>query len=122
MRNFIVVPEGCYRHWGLHPLSLVKDGRCAVTMMHECFTKRTTIKVWEEGRPKRKTGYVYAMTEEQIEKKLDTIFIELGYAPNEYPCEKGWPEEGCTSKMILKFAAKHNIAPAVKHSGTSLAT
>ena len=30
--------------------------------------------------------------------------------PNEYPFEKGWREDGCTSKMILKFAAKHKIA------------
>ena len=105
-----MVPDGCYRHWDLHPLSLVKDGRCAVTMMHECFTTRRTIKVWEEGRPKRKSGYVHAMTEEQIEKELDLIFTELGYVPNEYQFERGWREDGCTSKMILKFAAKHNIA------------
>ena len=42
---------------------------------------------------KRKNGYVHAMTEEQIEKELDTIFTELGYVPNEYPFEKGWREK-----------------------------
>ena len=30
---------------------------------------------------KRKTGWVRAMTEEQIEKELDIIFTELGYVP-----------------------------------------
>ena len=50
LRNFFVVPDGCYRPWDLHPLSLVKNGRCAVTMLHECFTKQCTKeKVWENG-------------------------------------------------------------------------
>ena len=42
LRNFFVVPDGCYRPWDLHPLSLAKNGRCAVTMLHECLTKQCT--------------------------------------------------------------------------------
>ena len=56
MRHFFVVPDGCYRPWDLHPLSLIRDGRCAVTMLHESFTKRgVKEKVWENGRWKLKT-------------------------------------------------------------------
>ena len=40
LQNFFVVPDDCYRPWDLHPESLVKTGRCAVTMIHECYTKR----------------------------------------------------------------------------------
>ena len=70
MRHFFVVPDGCYRPWDLHPHSLVRDGRCAVTMLHECFTKRRCVeKVWD-GRWKYKTGYTHAMTEKEIEDEL----------------------------------------------------
>ena len=41
LQNFFVVPDDCYRPWDLHPESLVKTGRCAVTMIHECYTKRS---------------------------------------------------------------------------------
>ena len=78
LRNFFVVPDGCYRPWDIHPLAMVKNGRCAVTMLHECFTKQCTkAKVWENGRWKYKTGHKHAMSEEQIEHELDLIFSDL---------------------------------------------
>ena len=110
LRHFFVVPDGCYRPWDLHPLSLVRDGRCAVTMLHECFTKRTLKeKTWENGRWKFKTGYTRSMTEEQIEDELDIIFDKLQYKGDEYPFEKGWRQDGCTSKMILEFCKTHSL-------------
>ena len=116
LRNFFVIPDGCYRPWDLHPLSLVKSGRCAVTMLHESFTKRgAEVKIWEDGRPKWKLGYQRRMTEEQIEAELDSIFLKLEYSADEYPFEKGWREDGCTSKMILEFCKRHNIACHIYH-------
>ena len=110
MRHFFVVPDGCYRPWDLHPGSLERDGRCAVTMLHESFTKRRNQhKVYENGRWKYKTGYTYSMSEKEIEDELDLVFDELRYKGGEYPFEKGWREDGCTSKMILAFCKKHNI-------------
>ena len=81
LRNFFDVPDGCYRPWDLHPLSLVKNGRWAVTMLHECFTKqRSKVQFFEDGRPKRKVGQKCMMSEEQIEHELDLIFAELQYS------------------------------------------
>ena len=88
LRNFFVVPDGCYRPWDIHPLAMVKNGRCAVTMLHECFTKQCTReKVWENGRWKFKTGHKHVMSEERIEHELDLIFKELNYSADEYPFE-----------------------------------
>ena len=110
MRHFFVVPDGCYRPWDLHPLSLVRDGRCAVTMLHESFTKRgVKEKVWENGRWTYKTGYTHSMSEEQIEDELDLILHELQYKGGAYPFERGWRKDGCTSKMISAFCKQHNI-------------
>lgn len=50
------------------------------------------------------------MSEKQIEDELDLIFKDLNYATNVYPYEKGWREDGCTSKMILEFCKSQNIA------------
>ena len=85
LRNFFVIPDGCYRPWDLHPRSLVKNGRCAVTMLHTCFVKRGQKRVHENGRDIRKSYYTYAMTEPEIERDLDDIFTELGYVEGEYP-------------------------------------
>ena len=116
LRNFFVVPDGCYRPWDIHPLAMVKNGRCAVTMLHECFTKQCTkVKVWENGRWKIKTGHKHAMSEEQIEHELDLIFSDLHYSGDAYPFEKGWREDGCTSKMILEFCKRRNIACRIYH-------
>ena len=83
-RDFFVVPAGCYRPWGLHPLSLVKNGKCAVTMIHECYTKRAKGRPsFEDGRKNIKYGYCYTLMEEQIEAELDTTFTELGDVPGE---------------------------------------
>lgn len=119
LQNFFVVPDDCYRPWDLHPESLVKNGKCAVTMIHECYTKRSkkgsrTIDE-DDGRVKVKWGYCYTLTEQEIEAELDTIFAELGYTPGEYPYEKGWREDGVTSKMVLAFAKKHRISCRIYH-------
>ena len=109
LRNFFAIPDGCYRPWDLHPQSLVKNGRCAVTMLHTCFLKRGRKRVHENGRQKQKSYYTYAMTEPEIERDLDVIFKELGYVEGEYPFERDWRTDGCTSKMILAFCSKHCI-------------
>ena len=49
------------------------------------------------------------MTEKEIEDELDLVFDELQYKGDEYPFERGWREDGCTSKMILAFCKNHNI-------------
>ena len=68
MRHFCVVPDGCYRPWDLHPLSLVRDGRCVVTMLHESFAKRgVEERVWENGRWTYKAAYAHSVAGEQIE-------------------------------------------------------
>ena len=58
---------------------------------------------------KLKSMYTYAMTEAEIERDLDEIFKELGYVEEEYPFERDWRTDGCTSKMILAFCRKHCI-------------
>ena len=105
MRHFFVVPDGCYRPWDLHPLSLAKDGRCTVTMIRECFLKR-------HGR---QHSYRPVMDDEAIESQLEHIFQELGYEDNEYPFEQGWRHDGCTSKMILEFCRLHDIICHIYH-------
>ena len=115
LRNFFVIPDGCYRPWDLHPRSLVKNGRCAVTMLHTCFVKRGQKRVHENGRDIRKSYYTYAMTEPEIERDLDDIFTELGYVEGEYPFGHHWRTDGCTSKMILAFCRKHAIICHVMH-------
>ena len=112
LQNFFVVPDDCYRPWDLHPESLVKTGRCAVTMIHECYTKRARkgrATTRHDGKLKYAWGYNYALTEDQIEAELDTIFTELGYVSGEYPFEVGWRGDGVTSKMVLAFAMKHEV-------------
>ena len=85
-------------------------------MLHECFTKQCTkVKVWDNGRWKIKTGHKHAMSEEQIEYELDLIFSDLHYSGDAYPFEKGWREDGCTSKMILEFCKRRNIACRIYH-------
>ena len=49
------------------------------------------------------------MTEEQVEAELDKVFVELGYLPNEFPFDRGWREDGCTSRMVLRFCEIHSI-------------
>ena len=115
LRQFFVVPDGCYRPWDLHPMSLVKNGRCAVTMLHSCFLRRSRKRVEENGRTKFKSCYAHVMTEEDIERDLDVIFQELGYVECEYPFENSWKTDGCTSKMILAFCRKHHIICHVMH-------
>ena len=76
MRHFFVVPDGRYRPWDLHPGSLVRDGHCAVTMLHESFTKRCNRqRVWENGRYKYKIGFTASMTEKEIEDELDLVLM-----------------------------------------------
>ena len=55
------------------------------------------------------------MSEKQIEHELDLIFKELKYSAGEYPFEKGWREDGCTSRMILEFCKRVNIACRIYH-------
>ena len=94
-----MVPDGCYRPWDLHPLSCVKNGRCAITMIHECYTKRAKGQaIFEEGRKKTKHGYNYSLTEEQIEAELDAIFTELGYALVNTHLRKGGGKMVSTAK------------------------
>ena len=75
LQNFFVVPDDCYRPWDLHPESLVKTGRCAVTMIHECYTKRARkgkATTRDDGKKKYTWGYNYTLAEHQIENELDT--------------------------------------------------
>ena len=46
---------------------------------------------------------------------MDTIFTDLGYVSGEYPFEKGWREDGVTSKMVLAFAKKHDVICRIFH-------
>ena len=66
IQNFFVVPDDCYRPWDLHPESLVKNGKCAVTMIHECYTKRARKgrRRVEDGREKVKWDYYDTLTEQ----------------------------------------------------------
>ncbi len=66
LRQFFVVPDGCYRPWDLHPRSLVDDSRCAVSMLHTCFLKDKLIRVTENGRQKRRRVFEAAMREEEF--------------------------------------------------------
>ena len=65
---------------------------------------------------KKKSFYDHAMTEERIEQELDQIFKDLKYAPKEYPYESGWREDGCTTKMVLRFCQNHDIICHVFHN------
>ena len=67
------------------------------------------------GRKKVKWGYVPSLTEDEIEEQLDTIFTDLGYVSGEYPFEKGWREDGVTSKMVLAFAKNHDVICRIFH-------
>ena len=67
LQNFFVVPDDCYRPWDLHPESLVQNGKCAVSMIHECYTKRAKgNKVIDNGRQKVKFGYANKLTEQEM--------------------------------------------------------
>ena len=78
-------------------------------MIHECYTKRAkkgkATKI-HDGKKKYTWGYNHALTEDQIEAELDTIFTDLGSVSGEYPFETGWRQDGVTSKMVLAFARK----------------
>ena len=56
------------------------------------------------------------MAEEQIERDLDRIFADFGYAPEEYPFESGWREDGCTTKTVLRFCQMHGLICHVYHN------
>ena len=87
-------------------------------MIHECYTKRARkgkATTRDDGKQKYKWGYDYTLTEDQIEEEFDTLFTELGYVPGEYPFEKGWREDGVTSKMVLAFAKKHDVICRIFH-------
>ena len=78
--------------------------------------KRNRKQVVEDGRVKKKSFYDHAMTEEKVEQELDQIFKDLKYAPEEYPYESGWREDGCTTKMVLQFCRMHDIICHVYHN------
>ena len=64
---------------------------------------------------KLKSMYTHAMTEAEIERNLDEIFKELGYASGEGPFDRDWRTDGCTSKMI-SFCRKYEIICRIMHS------
>ena len=90
LRNFFVIPEGCWRPWDLHPETTVRSGKCVVSMLHSSFIQRNKKRVIENGRTKHKLFYDHVMTEALIEQDLEKIFVELKYAPEEFPYESGW--------------------------------
>ena len=102
--------------WALHPETTVRSGKCVVSMLYASFVKRNKKRVIENGRTKLKSFYEHVLTEEQIERDLDRIFVELGYVAEEYPYESGWREDGCTTKMVLAFCRKHDIICHVYHN------
>ena len=87
-------------------------------MIHECYTKRAKkgkATTRHDGKLKHEWGRNHALTEDEIEAELDTIFTELGYVSGEYPFEVGWREDGVTSKMVLAFAKKHDVICRIYH-------
>ena len=50
LRNFFVIPEGCWRPWDLHPEATARTGKCVVSMLYSSFTKRNKKRVIENGR------------------------------------------------------------------------
>jgi len=117
LRQFFVIPEGCWRPWDLHPESFVRDGRCAVAMLHSCFMARRRKRERDEGgEPKRRYYYTYAKTEDDVEGELDVIFRDLGYSADRYPFEKDWREDGCTGKMVVEFCRRNEIVCHVYRS------
>ena len=105
LRQFFVVPDGCFRPWDLHPRSFVDDNQCAVSMLHSSFI----IQKMEGPRNKRRRVYVEGMEEENIKTELDKIFIDLGYQEGEYPFENTWHTDGVTSSMVIEFCKRFDI-------------
>jgi len=118
LREFWCVPDNCWRPWDLHPGTFAKTGICAVNMLHACFVKRAKRNVVDAatGRKMRKDVYVYARTEEEIWKEMDEIFTTLGYVAGEFPFERDWRLDGCTSKMVIEFCKRNDIICHIYHS------
>ena len=113
-----VVPDACWHAWDLHPGTFDNTGKCAVHMLHESFTTSKRPRIG--GQRLRVTGH--AMTLEQIEWELDTIFENMGYKEGTYPFERSWREDGCTTTMILEFCKKHKLKCFVHYKKKMMTT
>ena len=99
LRDFFVVPDGCYRPWDLHPLSLVKNGKCAVTMIHECYTTRAKgLPIFEEGRKTIKYGWCDTLTEPEIETEWMSYSLNWVTRPASSPSRKDGEKTVSTTK------------------------
>ena len=77
MREFIKVPDGCFRPWDLHPDTLDTAGTCVVKMLHSCFLERRRKRVRnaKTRRDEMSSTYEYAMTLQEVEESLDELSL-----------------------------------------------
>ena len=113
----IAVPDGCWRAYDLHPGSFENTGRCAVSMLHSSFTRCIRKRGPNGTRPR---VHAPAMTMEEIEADMDIIYRQLGYVDGEFPFERSWRDDGCTSRMVLEFCKKHQLKCFIRHKSRQL--
>ena len=88
--SFCVVPDECYRPWDLHPLSLVKNGKCAVTMLHECYAKRAKGRpIFEDGRKKSSMATATRSRNQKLKQSWMSYSLNWLTLPAKIPSRKG---------------------------------
>ena len=66
--------------------------------------------------------FYYVMSTEGIECELDSIWDDLGYKSQEYPCEHSWRRDGVNSSMNLRFCETHGLKCFIHHQGRKIQT